>query len=1420
MVDEALRSLISGTADVGRPGAMTGLKAVAGKDTVYISWDPLGGGLANAVKHIRVEIRKAADGAWQAFEVRGGDFVYDFNRAVDGYPEASSLATWRVRAKAVNLYGQESIEYAPDAGGVSLDLSNYGTWKPSVPSLVVASSGRTVNVEAPIQTWYGAAGCEFQISKTSPTADPVWYAPSMADTDAVYNNEAAWKGAVNGVYAAGTQLTQQLPLEGQTQSQPQDTAYKYRARSLTKAYNGAVLHRSEWSAEAAALAKGTGVRDVVAAAIGTAQLQQKAVQNVNIDDAAVDIAKMYYGVRPTRTVSTLPALTDMDYKTGDTVVLTSDNKLYRRTVSGWTKAVDGADITARSIAAESIAANSLSANELAANSITAAQLAIGDFTNYATVNENLPGSQIPSGNWGGGTIHTGGYVTKEYPENEILLWCNLTPGTFAVGDEFYIEFYAKADAPREGFVEVWGYTAIASDASGRVGWAAYNGESNTTILTLDTTEQRFVRTLRIHYGDVVNSKYFMFGFRENTEPRIQVYFRKIVVRKKNAGEMIVDGAVTANKISAGAVETNKLAAAAVTGEKIDANTVNAANLNVLAKNVVNPFVDGTSEGWVTNGTVVNVDGLGYVLKLPVNPYFASNVFTVLPDDIYVFKFGLETLTALDAGLGLYFGLSSGQAFDGYFYNFPEKKWLLNFSGNTNSYFVENYTAITRKYFTTYILGSRVDISKVPAPSYTDETYLVRCLQLTGTNTACSLRSGNNPGQPADAAWHFIQPQVYRIGDGRVVARNIITENLSAINANLGRVTGDGNPNDSQYKMVLSDGFSGNENKKGTLLLGATTDDAYLRRWWNGSVWQMAIKLATFIVDSIASNVIGRFRVFRTGQNTASDKPTFDANPGSAAGSESTESRGAFRVRKSTSGTTEGEQVVLEALPNGNVNIPNGTLTAKYYGDVANYGNTGKEIRIGVNNPFDGQGESFLLISRIESPTSIEYKSGFVGRVTLQRGTTGALNISYNFQVVCTKAWRTFTLAGFGNAAIAGWISNPPIRACAVSYQNDYYLAIKIPNLPTHDINLSGELFGEFVGQVVQGATVVVDGQADMNISGGAVVDGILEVGTAGDYSAIVKGDTLQYRQGGIVKVELKPAMAAGVLSLLVSGLPFSCEGVTSSGDITGETADSAVGWVDIGDTKFGGDTIAAIAYGIDKFVAVGVSGKAAYSMDGASWTAVGDTKLGYNNIYGIAYEGGKFVAVGGGGKAAYSTDGASWTAVGDTKFGGDTIAAIAYGVDKFVAVGVSGKAAYSMDGASWTAVGDTKFGGNNINAVAYEGGKFVAVGGGGKAAYSTDGVTWTAVGDTKFGGNTIRAIAYGGGKFVAVGNTGKAAYSTDGVTWTAVGDTKFGASYIQGIAYGADKFVAVGVSGKAAYWAATKARLVFNSNGTVGWIKA
>jgi hypothetical protein len=256
--------------------------------------------------------------------------------------------------------------------------------------------------------------------------------------------------------------------------------------------------------------------------------------------------------------------------------------------------------------------------------------------------------------------------------------------------------------------------------------------------------------------------------------------------------------------------------------------------------------------------------------------------------------------------------------------------------------------------------------------------------------------------------------------------------------------------------------------------------------------------------------------------------------------------------------------------------------------------------------------------------------------------------------------------------------------------------------------------------------------------------------------------------------------------------------------------------------------------GNEKFVAVGSSGKMAYSADGLSWTAILP-----GNHRGIAWGGPtgdkKFVA-GTGSGILYSSDGVTWTEIpggtgpGTSTFDTSNIWKIAWGGpsgdEKFVAVGNFGRMAYSPDGINWTAIpagpgGSTFDNNSNIDGNGYIEGiawggpsgneKFVA-GGSRGMAYSSDGVTWTAISKpSNFG---LKGITWGGPagdeKFVAVGRDGMMAYSSDGINWTGIsfgtgaGTSTFESSLgIYGIAWGGPagnkKFIAGGGGGQMAY---------------------
>jgi hypothetical protein len=380
----------------------------------------------------------------------------------------------------------------------------------------------------------------------------------------------------------------------------------------------------------------------------------------------------------------------------------------------------------------------------------------------------------------------------------------------------------------------------------------------------------------------------------------------------------------------------------------------------------------------------------------------------------------------------------------------------------------------------------------------------------------------------------------------------------------------------------------------------------------------------------------------------------------------------------------------------------------------------------------------------------------------------------------------------------------------------------------------------------------------LTVAGGAGISGALNVGGASSFTRL-NGDILEFYQGGIMKASIKLA----ALGLLMSGLLTACDGILNQGDSKNEIIDTSMPWTIGSSSALGTDSIAAMAYGGGRFVAGGNNGKMAYSSNGTTWTPVSDSKFGATYITTMAYGAGKFVAGGYNGKMAYSSDGVTWTPVSDSTFEttiGYAIASVIYADNKFVAADNHGNIAHSTDGITWTRVGNTTFGvagmaygsgkfvaaggqkaaysangvswtqinssalvATNVTAITYGGDRFVAVGdSGNKAAYSSDGVTWTPVSDSAFpSGNSVFAITYAGGKFVAGGYNGIITYSADGVTWSKVANLLFGsANSINSMVCGNGKLIAGSSDGRIAYWTTITAKLVFNADGSVGWVKA
>jgi hypothetical protein len=240
--------------------------------------------------------------------------------------------------------------------------------------------------------------------------------------------------------------------------------------------------------------------------------------------------------------------------------------------------------------------------------------------------------------------------------------------------------------------------------------------------------------------------------------------------------------------------------------------------------------------------------------------------------------------------------------------------------------------------------------------------------------------------------------------------------------------------------------------------------------------------------------------------------------------------------------------------------------------------------------------------------------------------------------------------------------------------------------------------------------------------------------------------------------------------------------------------------------------LVSIAYGNDRFVAVGDGGTVLASSNALDWSVrrSGTT----NRLSGVAYGDGQFVAVGEVGTILTSADGETWT----PRLSGTTnyFSGIAYGNGQFVAVGwtydmVSGgpldTILSSVDGVDWvpreSTLDVTTF--DVLNGVTYGNGQFVAVGhwynnaqgdGERRILTSTNGINWLPqqTGTNNWCPRDVY-IAYGDGQFVAVlqrQRCGTNDYpatiltSTDAVSWV---QRWAGGDGFRGITYGNGRFI-------------------------------
>ncbi|MDZ5648943.1 phage tail protein [Nitrospirillum sp. BR 11828] len=132
------------------------------------------------------------------------------------------------------------------------------------------------------------------------------------------------------------------------------------------------------------------------------------------------------GLSPVSVVGNLPAVSG--YTGPSVVLLTTDGKLYRLSGGAWTRATDGADITANSITSGAISAGAIKTAQLDAGAITTEKIAAGAITAATIAANTITASQIAIG-----TI-TATQIAAQTLTGNLFAPSTSLPATINVGD--------------------------------------------------------------------------------------------------------------------------------------------------------------------------------------------------------------------------------------------------------------------------------------------------------------------------------------------------------------------------------------------------------------------------------------------------------------------------------------------------------------------------------------------------------------------------------------------------------------------------------------------------------------------------------------------------------------------------------------------------------------------------------------------------------------------------------------------------------------------------------------------------------------------------------------------------------------------------------------------------------------------------
>lgn len=228
---------------------------------------------------------------------------------------------------------------------------------------------------------------------------------------------------------------------------------------------------------------------------------------------------------------------------------------------------------------------SLSGVRLEAGTVAASSIAVGDFSNLATIDPVRNVNVTRPENWSTETV--GDYITpKAVSQNYLMFKDRTNTVPFKAGDQLRVELKGVSDVNGSALIRLWGYPALADGTtSGLVG---VSGDS----FNFTTTEQSFSGkvTIPASFGASTTLRSWIIGLGPQGGLDLHgVRVRDVRVYRMTDTTLIQNGAVSTGKLSADVLEVKNLKA---TSGQLDEAVINKLFSDVVVAKtaVANAFI--------------------------------------------------------------------------------------------------------------------------------------------------------------------------------------------------------------------------------------------------------------------------------------------------------------------------------------------------------------------------------------------------------------------------------------------------------------------------------------------------------------------------------------------------------------------------------------------------------------------------------------------------------------------------------------------------------------------------------------------------------------------------------------------------------------------------------------------------------------